>query len=207
MLWNPGQVHIYQNINYCILGRVIERVTGLSYADAVQQQVLGPAGITNMHIAGDTLAERRPDEVTYTAQAWDPYALPVARMDAHGGWIASTIDLLRFLTAVDGYPHRPQLLSAATKATMLTPSTAQQGGGYAKAWSVNTAAGTWFHNGDIAGTSTIMVRGTDGFAWALLANSRNDETQADLDLNRRDLDLLGWDLLSEVPDWPSTDLF
>ena len=203
----PGARHSYSNFGYSVLGRVIEEITGQSYADAVQQRVLGLAGITNMHIAGDTLAERRPDEVTYTAQAWDPYAVPVARMDAHGGWIASAIDLLRFLSAVDGYPHRPQLLNAASRAAMVTPSTAQGGGGYAKGWSVNTAAGTWFHTGDFAGTITMLVRGTNGFTWALLANSRNDESDANLNANRADLDQLGWNILTDVPDWPSTDLF
>ncbi|MDQ3410829.1 MAG: serine hydrolase, partial [Chloroflexota bacterium] len=114
----PGATHEYENTNYLMLGRVIEEITGLGYEAAVQQQVLGPAGITNMHIAGDTLAERRPDEVVYASQGFDPYALLIDRMDAHGGWIASASDLLRFVGSIDGSPNRPQIINAGTRATM-----------------------------------------------------------------------------------------
>jgi hypothetical protein len=34
----------------------------------------------------------------------------VEAMDAHGGWIATSRDLLRLLTAVDGFPSRPIFL-------------------------------------------------------------------------------------------------
>ncbi len=200
----PGAMHSYSNFGYCVLGRVIERVTGQGYAAAVQQQVLGPAGITNMHIAGDTLAERRPDEVTYTRQGDpDPYAIPVARMDAHGGWIGSPMDLLRFVTSLDGSPNRPAVISAATRATMLTPSTATGGGNYAKGWSINSG-GTYWHTGGLPGMTSILVRGNNGFSWVLVTNSRPEPDWTVID---RDFDLLGWDLIRDIPDWPSTDLF
>src|SRR5699024_5723952 len=97
----PGTSYTYLNFGYCLLGRVIEHVTLQSYADHVTSAVLGPAGVTNMTIAGDTLADRAPDEVAYYAQGGDsdPYGMKVARMDAHGGWVANAPDLLRFLRA------------------------------------------------------------------------------------------------------------
>jgi len=46
----PGKVFAYSNFGYCLLGRVIERVTGQSYSDYVQNTILLPSGITSMRI-------------------------------------------------------------------------------------------------------------------------------------------------------------
>ncbi|MEO8108268.1 MAG: serine hydrolase domain-containing protein [Actinomycetes bacterium] len=43
--WLPGERFEYSNLGYAVLGLVIEAVTGDSYADAVQAQVLGPLGM------------------------------------------------------------------------------------------------------------------------------------------------------------------
>src|SRR3712207_540861 len=103
---DPGTRWAYSNVGYCLLGRIIERVTGQPYADYVRAQILGRCGITNMHIAGNTLADRRSDEVEYYARppaTHDPYGIPVARKDAEGGWLASAVDVVRFAVHVDGF--------------------------------------------------------------------------------------------------------
>ncbi|HSP13557.1 MAG TPA: serine hydrolase domain-containing protein [Thermoanaerobaculia bacterium] len=41
----PGEVYAYTTANYAILGFVIERVTGKTYAQVVKQYVYGPAGM------------------------------------------------------------------------------------------------------------------------------------------------------------------
>src|ERR1700687_5803197 len=79
----PGTHYAYSNFGYCLLGRVIEKVTGQTYAAHVQQAVLGPCGISDMAIAGNTLADRRPNEVIYYGQnGEDPYGMQVTRMDS-----------------------------------------------------------------------------------------------------------------------------
>jgi CubicO group peptidase (beta-lactamase class C family) len=111
----PGTVWAYSNFGYCVLGRVIEKLTGKPYDVSVRRSVLAPCGITDMVIAGNTLAERKPGEVVYYSQGGDrsPYSMNVRRMDSHGGWIARPIDLVHFLTHVDGFsPH--QLLRRGT---------------------------------------------------------------------------------------------
>jgi CubicO group peptidase (beta-lactamase class C family) len=49
----PGQVFEYANMNYVVLGRVIEAVSGMSYDDYISQKILAPAGMTHsgMHVA------------------------------------------------------------------------------------------------------------------------------------------------------------
>ena len=43
----PGAVYAYSNLGYQILGRVIEKASGKSYIDYIQQDLLGNAVITN----------------------------------------------------------------------------------------------------------------------------------------------------------------
>src|SRR5262249_28869415 len=86
----PGQAYAYSNFGYCVLGRVIEKITGMSYVEAVTQRVLAPCGINDMQIAGNMSTERAANEVVYYGQNGEqPYKPNVRRMDSHGGWIAT----------------------------------------------------------------------------------------------------------------------
>lgn len=204
----PGTTFEYLNFGYCVLGRVIEAVSGLSYAAYVQQQVLNPCGITDMAIAGDTLAARRPNEVVYYAQGTPgPYTIRVSRMDAHGGWIATPKDLLRFLVRVDGFPGKSDILTPTSITTMFTPTTAVTPSGdpvgYAKGW-VTNALGNHWHDGDLPGNAGILVSTSGQFGWAVLVNSRDDSR---LEAMRADLDNLMWTIVRAIPNWPDYDLF
>jgi CubicO group peptidase (beta-lactamase class C family) len=203
----PGTTYDYLNFGYCVMGRVIEQVSGLDYGEAVRQHVLLPCGIHDMHIAGDTLTDRRANEVVYVKQNTDPYTFRASRMDAHGGWIANPTDLVRLLAHVDGLAGRPDIITAASRTTMTTPTTALTASGtapgYAKGWGVN-AAGNLSHIGDFGGTAAEIIQTTGGFGWAAVFNSRND---AQLNLMKTDLDQLLWTILGSIPDWPAIDLF
>ena len=91
---DPGTTYSYSNFGYCVLGRVIEMLTGQSYFDFVNSEVLSPAGITAMKIAGNTeVADvNAASEVKDypKACAYANYML-VDRMDAHGGCIAAPV--------------------------------------------------------------------------------------------------------------------
>ncbi|HEY8037840.1 MAG TPA: serine hydrolase [Methylobacter sp.] len=105
LLYQPGTAWLYSNFGYCLLGRVIEAVTGMPYTAYIQKYVLQPCGITEMTIAGNTAMNRQPFEAMYAGKDLDaPYELLISRMDSHGGWIASPTDLLRFLLKVDSFP-------------------------------------------------------------------------------------------------------
>ena len=182
----PGKVFAYSNFGYCLLGRVIEKLTGQPYSEYVQKTVLGPCGITDMQIAGNTLKERASAEVTYYQQKEvegedhndDPYALNVTRMDSHGGWIATPTDLVRFAVHVDGFDSSRNILKPETIQTMTTPSTANPN--YARGWNVS-AEGHWWHGGDLGGTSGVLVRTASRFCWAALTNTRRNSSQEALD--------------------------
>lgn len=172
----PGTTYLYLNFGYCLLGRVIEKVTGQTYETYVQSALLTPAGATSMQIAGDTKAARATDEVVYDGQSGeDPYGMKVARMDAHGGWIATPIDLLRVLRTIDG-GDGGDVLSASTVTTMTTvpagvTDAAGNPTGYARGWGI-TAADDWDHNGALPGTLALLRRRPNGVSHAAAINTR-----------------------------------
>ena len=165
-----GQYY-YSNFGYCVLGRVIEKLSGKSYAQYIQDSVLTPCGIKDMVIGGNTLADRKANEVLYYGQSGDgdPYGMNVTRMDSHGGWLATATDLARFLVHVDGFPAKTDILKAATETTMITASTANPN--YACGWAVNSL-NNWWHNGSLPGTTTEQARLANGFNWVILTNTR-----------------------------------
>lgn len=196
----PGTGYAYSNFGYCVLGRIIERVTGEPYEQWVRREVLGRCGIGGMVVGGNTAADRRTNEVTYYGQgAENPYGMNVSRMDAHGGWIASAIDLVRFAVRVDGFATKPDLLASGSVSTMTTASRANAG--YAKGWAVNSD-NNWWHGGSLPGTESVLVRTSGGFCWALLANTRSLDS-----MYGRSLDQLMWDVVGKVGTWPGYDLF
>ena len=189
----PGQSFAYSNFGYCVLGRVIEKVSRQGYAAFVGDAVLKRCGVADMTIAGNTLAQRRRGEVAYYGQGNDnPYGMNVARMDSHGGWIARPADLVQFAMHVDGL-SAPNILKPDTIRSMTTASSADAG--YAKGWAVNKA-GNWWHDGSLPGTSTIMVRTHSGFCWAAFINTRRADSALDGDLDR-----LIWSMAAQVKGW------
>jgi N-acyl-D-amino-acid deacylase len=63
--FDPGTEIHYSNLGYCILGRVIARVSGQTYESFVRDQVLAPVGVRAMSIARARLSERGPYEAKY----------------------------------------------------------------------------------------------------------------------------------------------
>jgi CubicO group peptidase (beta-lactamase class C family) len=194
----PGTHFAYSNFGFCILGRVIEQLTGKPYAMAVHEQVLGPCGISDMRIGGNTRAERAPQEVIYYSQSGgDPYGMDVRRMDSHGGWLATATDLARFLVHVDKFPTKPDILKPGTIEIMTTPTAVAPT--QAKGWRVNKY-NNWWHGGSLPGTATIMVRTSHQFCWAALTNTLAGGLSDDLDT-------LVWDMVGKITTWPTSDLF
>jgi CubicO group peptidase (beta-lactamase class C family) len=190
----PGKTFAYSNFGYCLLGRVIEKLAGQTYERYVKENILKRCGITDMQIAGNTLEDRATNEVKYYDEmGGDPYGLNVARMDSHGGWIATPSDLTTFFVHIDGFKDADQLLKDDTLRTMTTPTIANRG--YAKGLFVNPQ-NNWWHGGALPGTETISVRTHSDFCWSAFTNTRSkfqDMFSA--------LDLFMWHMVRSVADW------
>lgn len=171
LAYPPGTHYAYSNFGYCLLGRVIEKLTGTAYPEWIRKNVLAPCGITNMRIARSTRSDRAPGEVVYYApDGGDPYAFNIERMDSHGGWIGSARDLVRFALHVDGFNDATSLLTPSSIRTMATATA--ENPHYAKGWFVNQEP-NWWHDGNLPGTASILVRTAHNFCWAALANTQS----------------------------------
>ena len=223
--FDPGSRYAYSNFGFAVLGRIIEAVSGLSYRDYMCCQFLASMGIQRMRIGRTRLADRSAEEVRYhdlrgvTAQSVfpgggivpTPYgAFHLEAMDAHGGWIASPVDLMRFVTSVDGRIDRADVMGPGTVTEMTArPSLGDWQGSaywYAKGWLVRPSGGdaNWWHDGLLAGTTSFMVRAHNGFSWVILANA----SAADFCCSMISaMDQLMWDAVGSVSEWPSEDLF
>lgn len=188
----PGTHYAYSNFGYCLLGRIIEKVSGLSYVEAIQQNIFQKCDMNSMKLAGNTLAERAEHEVVYAGQNNEnPYSMNIRRMDAHGGWSGTPTDLVKFAFHVDGFDNMPDILRADTIKTMTTPSSVHAN--YACGWVVNKVP-NWWHNGSIPGVTTILVRTASGLCWAAFANTRAAGIA-------KGIDELMWKMARAVPAW------
>ena len=66
--FDPGSAHVYSNVGYCLLGRVVEAVTGKPYEAFIQESILKPAGMIQTRLARTRLRDRADDEVRYYTQ-------------------------------------------------------------------------------------------------------------------------------------------
>ncbi|MHB8902965.1 MAG: serine hydrolase domain-containing protein, partial [Thermoguttaceae bacterium] len=227
--FEPGQRYAYSNYGYCLLGRIIEKVSRQSYGDYVTQHVLQPLGIRSMRLGRTRLDERQDNEVRYydpgskpsvfAADLDQPVASPygawyLEAMDAHGGWLASAVDLARFASAFDS-PKKCPILRPATIQIMHQRPADQSAGDtdgqepsvyYSCGW-LNRVVGqgrfNHWHTGSLPGTATLLVRRHDGRNWVLLLNSRTSPHSTDL---IKQADPLLHRAADEVTQWPEQDL-
>lgn len=213
--FDPGTRYAYSNFGYCLLGRVIERVSGQSYETYVREAVLAPAGIDRMRLGRGR--ERAEGEVRYYSSGNElaPGGLNLEVMDSHGGWIGSAVDLAHFAAALDDPGHSP-LLQPATFATMYAPPPppvwrksdgSLEDAYYGCGWLVRQIKGrgkaNYWHGGNMPGTSTLLVRRWDGLSWVVLFNQRSE----DKDLPDGAIDRALHRAADSVTDWPQEDLF
>jgi CubicO group peptidase (beta-lactamase class C family) len=169
--YDPGTHFLYSNFGYCILGRVIEKISGRAYEPYVQAEILKKCGVDGMKIGGSGPSQRAQNEVVYYDFAQNnPYAFDVNRLDSAGGWIATASDLVQFAMHVDGFSYTSNILSRQSIEVMTTPCSVTSSPHYAKGWYVN-AVPDWWHPGGLPGSSAILVRTETGMCWAALTNT------------------------------------
>ena len=223
--FNPGEKHAYSNFGYIILGRVIERLSGMRYEDYVRARVLVPVGANRTQQGKSRMKDALPEEVKYyrpgTGLNWPmvPSVFPGEGLvplnyggyhleagDASGAWVSSTIDLLRFVVKVDGRATPPDILSGSLIAEMTSNGATLCSDGscyYAGGWVVRPVqnGATWSHGGDLPGTKAILVRSYYNVSWVALFNTSAPNSFVG------ELDVALWQALNAMTSFPTNDLF
>ena len=98
--FQPGESGAYSNINFLVLGLVVEKATGTPLAELFRRDVLGPAGMTHTAL----FDVPGPGDTTTRGYAKDPDddLLAVNFAGAAGGVVSTAGDLDRFWSALQG---------------------------------------------------------------------------------------------------------
>ncbi len=216
LYYNPGTRYSYSNFGYAVLGKIIEKVTGMSYEDYVQFAILHPLGIYDMHVGKSSLKDRCKNEVCYYVLGSDTrcYSFDgsgelktqvyggnnIELLSAAGGWVASAPELMKLIVAVDGFPGKPDILSDETIELMTRADKRTKN---LIGWRGTDGYGTWWRTGTLAGTSALVMRNRNGINWIVLINT----TTKGKSKIHNEISKTMFGAVKSVKDWPEYDLF
>jgi D-alanyl-D-alanine carboxypeptidase len=151
----PGSQYEYSNTNTALLAMVVEKVSGLSLADYLQQNIFGPVGLTQTSFPANGRMplpyahwyNEAPDGTIVDATLWNP-----SWGYAAGQIVSPDADLKTWAAAVG----TGALLSPGHSGTTLSGGTAVAPG-VDHMFAIFNAEGGIGHNGDIPGYTTVMV--------------------------------------------------
>lgn len=127
-LFEPGSQYRYSNYGFILLGRIIERVRGISYDDYLRRHILAPAGMTSTgnwpesEVVPDRAAGYRRRDGTWVSNA---DVLPFRGM-GYGLGYSTARDLFRFAEALQA----GKLLSKSMLGAATVPQREQTGYGF-----------------------------------------------------------------------------
>jgi CubicO group peptidase (beta-lactamase class C family) len=156
--FNPGEKYKYNNSGYIILGYIIEKVSGFSYAEYVQENIFDPLNMTNsMYISHRKMIKKRAsgyhNRKGYQNATYISSTLPYA-----AGGLMSTIDDLSLwqqaLTA-NTLLKKETLQKAYTNYTLNNGEKINYGYG----WNIKTISNevSYEHGGSIMGFKSMGV--------------------------------------------------
>lgn len=179
--FEPGEGYRYSDTGYFLLGAIIERVSGLSYRDYLENRLFWPLGMVNTWYGDDSRIIRRRakgysmrDGVLVNA-AYISMTVPHA-----AGAVFSTVDdLLQWDKALRAGAIIPQDLLKRGWTPRELPDGAHSGYGFG--WKLCTLAGrpTIEHGGFVNGFLANMLRlPDDGLTIIVLVNNDSDAPDA-----------------------------
>lgn len=158
----PGTKFVYSNAGFFLQGAIIEQVTGKTYKEFVQENILNKAGMQQTSfINGDSIIPDRAGQYTRRKGTWVRFSLEtiMQSLDANGfsGLISTAADLDRFCNALsDG-----KIISAQGFERMQQPAMLNDGSYARSAGNSSQPALGWFVK-EIGGKKCIFHSGHTG---------------------------------------------
>jgi CubicO group peptidase (beta-lactamase class C family) len=171
MQFDPGTRYRYNNSGYVLLGAIIEKASGQTYAAYIADHIFKPLGMTHSHYGTD---EPKIAKLAGGYSEGDKPARPLSMTQPYAaGSLLSTVD---DLAVWDGALYTEKLVKRASLEKMWTPYKLSDGttNGYGYGWQMATLRGrrTMEHGGGIFGFVTYVIRMPDDRGYvAVLCNS------------------------------------
>jgi CubicO group peptidase (beta-lactamase class C family) len=185
--FDPGTKNVYSNIGFNVMGELIARYSGKSYERFLLENVMKPMDIKRMALHrqdGKYLVKEARRHLPGTPVTLPPVQLPM--IDASGGWSGCVVDLVRFLTNIDGSRGKPVLSEKARRWMFELPpkplKPRDDGTYFGLGWdsvALNDKVFGCSKEGSLPGMRTLMRRKFNGMCWAMLFNSTMDFDQQD----------------------------
>jgi CubicO group peptidase (beta-lactamase class C family) len=232
--FNPGSMHEYNNLNFNLLGQIVEKKRGgQAYSDAVKVNIFQRLGVTRPRVGGSLLSERASGEVRYypkpVANTTNANAAPISMLaksvmtpaqpivpsqyggrniplgDGAGAWILAAPDYAKVLAAFDQGAANP-LFTHDPIGTTKSMWTSPDNTITCRGWFAMTLKNT--SNQDVA---TVWHNGGMEGTAALIVRRRDGLNfvlllDSDIGLGMGQATQLSV-LANNVTAWPTTDLF
>ena len=176
---SPGNNFAFSDLGYLILGRIIEKTSGLSYSNFVKEKILKDLGISDMQIEGSSEDDLPKNETIHYGEAtffglrtgkvdeeWYRYT---ALGDASYGWIASAEDLLKIITNLGDSLSKTPVLSPEALKMLLSTNKTNPHFGCGIYWNSNLT--NWFDMGQFPGSTSEIAHASNGYCWVILINT------------------------------------
>ena len=152
----------YSNMGYCVLGVLIEAVTGKTYERVVHERLLTPLGIGGMRMS--STYDLGPDEVSHHPS---PNRNFMETLGAAGAWNATPADLVRIVNAIDPTtPGWKALSEDGMRAMRHRTVDGRPPAGYGLGV-INYAGDAWGHTGTVQNAHSMVLVQPDGVTWAI----------------------------------------
>ena len=210
----PGGRFNYSNLGYIVLSKVIEKVSGIPYETYIKDSILAPIGCYDIHLANNYSDGFRENEVTYyevkeaePVPAYDGSDTLVMKslggndvrgLYGAGGWVASPVELLKLVSAINKCPVREDFLTPESIDFMTPYGKNAKPAGWA-----SSSAKFWLRSGSMSGTSALIKAQKDGYSWVFISNSSSWNGPGLARQMNREIT----QALRKVKKWPETDYF
>jgi D-alanyl-D-alanine carboxypeptidase len=171
--FEPGTRYSYSNTGYDILGRIVEKVSGLPYGEFLSRRILKPLGLEHTTYEPDPAGARFAEGYSSFALSGPEPAVPEGKgwVSAAGAIYATASDLVRWdLALMSGKVLKPEFYKLMTSPRKLADGRMSN---YGCGLSVGDRGGAAVlgHNGAVAGflAYNTMVPST-GTAVAMVSN-------------------------------------
>jgi D-alanyl-D-alanine carboxypeptidase len=168
LLFRPGTSEAYANVNYVVLGAVVEKVTGRRLDRVVRDQIFRPLGLDDTSY-GPTRVSRPLRERSWLGEP-EVRTVPVT---GDVGIVSTTADVAAFYSALLGGKVLSQAELSAMERTVATGTGTRAGLGLFR--SSLPCGSAWGHGGNDDGYSDQVLVSDDGSKVVVVAQNALDE--------------------------------